>query len=88
LDLSDFEQWPICAGETRHFYRYAPNGAAWRRLSLATLNTVFGSPFLGSNQVRALCCAVHEMRHPTGDFIEYFESLVAAQGLEPRTRGL
>jgi hypothetical protein len=22
------------------------------------------------------------MRHPTGDFIEYFESLVAAQGLE------
>jgi len=25
---------------------------------------------------------VHEMRHPTGDFIEYFESLVAAQGLE------
>jgi hypothetical protein len=33
-------------------------------------------------------CAVHEMRHPTGDFIEYFESLVAAQGLEPRTREL
>ena len=57
LDLSDFEQSPICAGKTRYFYRYAPNGAAWRRLSLATLNTVFGSPFLGSNQVRALCCA-------------------------------